>query len=172
MRNILLLTACLSLSAAAPLWADDETAEAEPAAEEAAPAPKKAPKAELPGLKAPAAAEAPKAACLVSGPAAKSVGCAGSYQKVSDGFEKVETIENQIKTNESEVTGLKLQRSKEAKAKLKELDKANRVLWKELDAARREQDALCKGFTRAASAKVKELVSDVTKLLSEAQKSQ
>ncbi len=46
------------------------------------------------------------------------------------------------------------------------------MLWKELDAARREQDALCKGFTRAASAKVKELVSDVTKLLSEAQKSQ
>lgn len=157
-------------------------------AEEAAEAPAKP---ALPGLEA---AAAPKASCLVSGPGAKAVGCAGSYQKVSDGFlegyramdawvaaaseqvsasaEKVEKLEDQIKANESEVTGLKLQRSKEAKAKLKELDKANRQLWKDLDAARREQDAICKGFTRAAAAKVKELTADISKRLSEAQKAQ
>lgn len=173
MRNIL-LAACLSLTASSPLRADDEASE-------------------LPGVK-PAAAEAPKAACLVSGPAAESVGCAGAYQKVSDGFlegykamdawvasasgqvsasaEKVGKIEDQIKENESSVTKLKLDRSKDAKLKLKELDKANKVLWRELEAARREQDALCKGFTRAAAAKVKELLADVTKRLAEAQKAQ
>lgn len=173
MRKIL-LAVCLTLTAAAPLRADDEVAD-------------------LPGVKA-SATEAPKASCLVSGPAAETVGCAGAYQKVSDGFlegykamdawvasasgqvsasaEKVEKIEDQIKENESSVTKLKLERSKEAKLKLKELDKANKVLWKELDAARREQDALCKGFSRAASAKVKELVADVTKRLTEAQKAQ
>lgn len=180
MRNHLcaLLVVSLSLSAASPLRADDE------AAAEAA-------KAELPGVKS---AEASKAACLVSGPGAETVGCAGAYQKVSDGFldgykamdawvgsasaqvsasaDKVGKIEDQIKENESSVTGLKLQRSKEAKLKLKELDKANRALWKELDAARREQDALCRGFSRAAAAKVKELTLDVSKRLSEAQKSQ
>lgn len=150
--------------------------------------------AALPGLKAedaPAAAPA-KDSCLVPGPGAAAAGCAGAYQRVSDGFlegykamdawvgsasaqvagsaEKVAGIEKSIRDNESQVTGLKLQRTKDAKAKLKELDKANRALWKELDAARREQDALCKGFTRAAAAKVKELVADVQKRLSEAQK--
>ena len=176
MRNHLcaLLAVSLLLSAASPLRAED-------------------PVAELPGVK-PAAAEAPKASCLVPGPAAESIGCAGAYQKVSEGFldgykamdawvgqasgqvsasaEKVEKIEDQIKDNESSVTKLKLDRSKDAKLKLKELDKANKALWRELEAARKEQDALCKGFTRAAAAKVKELVADVTKRLAEAQKSQ
>lgn len=170
MRNFL-LAACLSVTVASPLRADDEASE-------------------LPGVKP--AAEAPKAACLVSGPATEAVGCAGAYQKVSDGFlegykamdawvasasgqvsasaEKVEKIEDQIKENESSVTKLKLDRSKDAKLKLKELDKANKALWRELEAARREQDALCKGFSRSSATKVKELVADVTKRLTEAQK--
>lgn len=182
-----LLLACLTVSAVA---VSAEDGAEDPYTEDLG-SQKKPAKPELPGVKA---AAAPKASCLVSGPAAEAVGCAGAYQKVSDGFldgykamdawvgeasaqvsasaEKVAKIEEQIKTNESSVTTLKLDRSKDAKLKLKELDKANKQLWKELDAARREQDALCKGFARASAAKVKELTTDITKRLTEAQKAQ
>jgi hypothetical protein len=189
--NRAVLVACLLASAPA-LRAED--AAEEPYAEDLGAEKKKAPTAELPGLKAPPAAEPKAPPCLVSGPAAEGKGCAGAYKAVSEGFlggykameawvaessaqvaasaEKVEAIEKSIRDNESQVTGLKLQRSKEAKAKLKELDKANKGLWRELDAARREQDSLCKGLSRAAAAKVKELTLDVSKRLSEAQKAQ
>ena len=190
--NLAVLVACLMTSAPAALRAEDGAAE--PYAEDLGAEKKKAPKAELPGVKSVPAAEPKAPACLVSGPAAEGTGCAGAYKAVSEGFlngykamdawvaessaqvaasaEKVEAIEKSIRDNESQVTGLKLQRSKEAKAKLKELGQANKGLWKDLDAARREQDALCKGFSRAAAAKVKELTLDVSKRLSEAQKAQ
>lgn len=190
--NRAVLVALLLASAPAALRAEDPAEE--PYAEDLGADKKKGPKPELPGLKAPPAAEPKAPACLVSGPGAEGKGCAGAYKSVSEGFldgykamdawvgeasgqvaasaDKVEAIEKSIRDNESQVTGLKLQRSKEAKAKLKELDKANKGLWRELDAARREQDALCRGFSRAAAAKVKELTLDVSKRLSEAQKSQ
>lgn len=194
MGKLTIAVFAVCLIASAPALRAEDGAE-EPYAEDlGAEKKKKAPKPELPGIKAAAAAEPKAPACLVSGPAADGKGCAGAYSKVSDGFlsgykamdawvgeasaqvaasaEKVDQIEKSIRDNESEVTGLKLQRSKEAKAKLKELDKSNKTLWRELEAARREQDALCKGLSRAAAAKVKELTLDVTKRLTEAQKSQ
>ena len=132
------------------------------------------------------------ASCLVPGPGADGKGCAGAYKKVTDGFvegtkawdawvaqaasqvdaaaDKVAKAEDAIKDNEAAITKLKLERSKDAKLKLAELNKANKQLWKDHETASREQDVLCKGFSKAASMKLKELLADLTKRLQEAQK--
>lgn len=170
----------------------------EPAAEPPPPAPKPKP-APAPAVvdkpkpaAAPAAKAAPPAACLVDGPAADLVGCVGAYKTLSDGYleaykavdrwlaglssemksaaDRIADMEAKVAESEAGVTKLKLDRSKDSKLKLKELELANKKLWVELEAARKDEEVRCKGFAREAAAKVKEINLDITARLAAAGK--
>jgi hypothetical protein len=149
-----------------------------------APAPKPAP--------APAVKPAPPAACLVTGPAADLIGCVKAYKTLSDGYleaykavdrwlaglssemkgaaDRIADMEAKVAESEAAVTKLKLDRSKDAKLKLKELELANKKLWAELEAARKDEETRCKGFAREAATKVKEINLDITARLAAAGK--
>ncbi len=184
MKNLAFALVCLAGMAFAPrAWAD------EPAAAPAA-------TLALPGLEKPApAAEKPAPTppvCLLNGPAAAGVGCTKAYRALADAYldayksldawlaqasseasaqtDHVAKLEQGVRDNEAAMTGLKLDRSKEAKARLKELDKANKQAWKELEDARRTEATLCKGFARSAAQKVKELNAGLAQTLAQAQK--
>jgi hypothetical protein len=192
MKNIamgIVVAAGLALTPRA--WAEEP--EAAPAAAMPgmeAPAKAETPKPESP--KPAPAAEKPAPACLLTGPAAAGVGCTKAYRALADGYleayktmdswlaqaaseasaqtEHVAKLEQVVRDNEAAMTGLKLDRSKEAKLKLKELDKANKQAWKELEDARKTEATLCKGFARSAAQKVKELTAGLAQKLADAQK--
>lgn len=160
-------------------------------------APEESPAAGLPGVTAVTTvtgADKAEVTCLVKAGSGKDVGCAASYRPVADAYlsaykgldgwiagasaqvagaeEKVVKAEEAVRENESAMTALKLDRSKDAKAKLKDLGATNKQLWKDLEAARREQATICKGFKRDAMQKVKELSAAVNAALAEAQKAE
>ncbi|MBI3299662.1 MAG: hypothetical protein HYZ75_15965 [Elusimicrobia bacterium] len=189
MTKKLLLTAAVAVLAASARAQSDSANEApEPAAEK--------PAVEAPAKSdAPAKADAPanaEASCLVPGPGTAGQGCAGAYRVVADAYlaaykamdawlsaasfevsgaaERVNKLEQAVRDNESTMTALKLDRSKDAKNKLRELDKTNKSLWKDLRTARAAQAVVCKGFSRSAAQKVKDLGSDLNAKLMQAQK--
>lgn len=187
-KNFIFVVAMLSL--APRVWAQEESSDE---AREAVEAPKKPAPKSLPGIEAPAKPLPPPVPCLLSGPMADGEGCAGYYRKVAEGYleaykamdawlsaasaevsgaeETVKKFEQSVRENETAMTALKLDRSKEAKLKLRELDKANKQIWRELEAARANQAAVCKGLSRSAAQKVKDLTLDLTQRLAQAQKS-
>ena len=134
----------------------------------------------------------PEAACLVPGPGNAGTGCAGAYRVVADAYlnaykamdswlsaasfevsgaaDRVNKLEQSVRDNEAAMTALKLDRSKDAKNKLRELDKTNKQLWKDLEAARAAQATICKGFSKSAAQKVKDLGVDINAKLMQAQK--
>ncbi|TPW19556.1 MAG: hypothetical protein FD126_2571, partial [Elusimicrobia bacterium] len=150
-------------------------------------APAPAPVVEKP-KPAPVAKAAP--ACLLNGPAAEAVGCVKAYKTLADGYleaykavdrwlaglssemknaaDRIADMEAKVSESEGAVTKLKLDRSKEAKLKLKELEVANKKLWVELEAARKDEETRCKGFAREAATKVKEINVDLTARLAAA----
>ncbi|TBR18072.1 hypothetical protein EPO15_15565 [bacterium] len=154
----------------------------------AAPAPKPKP---LPAP-APAAKAEPAAACLLNGPAADTVGCVKAYKTLADGYleaykavdrwlagissemkgaaDRIADLEAKVAESEGAVTKLKLDRSKDAKLRLKDLDVANKKLWAELEAARKDEETRCKAFAREAAQKVKDINVDITARLTAAGK--
>ena len=132
--------------------------------------------------------------CLVKAGDGKDAGCAANYRPVADSFlagykgmdawiaeagkqvaaaaGKVEELTKKVRDNETEMTTLKLDSSKAAKAKLKDLSVQNKQLWKDLETARRDQAAVCKNFKREVMQKVKELNAAVGAALTEAQKAE
>lgn len=190
MKNIAFAAVAAAVLASTPYARADEPEAAMPGMEAPAKAeaPKPAPAA--PAAEKPAAPPAP--ACLLTGPAAAGLGCTKAYRALADGYleaykamdswlaqaaseasaqtEHVAKLEQVVRENEAQMTGLKLDRSKEAKLKLKELDKANKQAWKELEDARKTEAALCKGFARSAAQRVKELNAGLAQKLADAQK--
>lgn len=178
---------------AAPAEAPAEPMPApKPAAAPEKPKPAPAPAAEKPKPAAPAVKAAPPAACLLNGPATEGVGCVKAYKTLADGYleaykavdrwlaglssemksaaDRISDMEAKVAESEAAVTKLKLDRSKEAKLKLKELEMANKKLWVELEAARKDEETRCKGFAREAATKVKEINLDITARLTAAGK--
>lgn len=176
------------------LFAVNTFARAEDAAEMPA---GETPIAEMPGVTATTTvtgADKAEVTCLVKAGAGKDAGCAANYRPVADAYlsgykamdgwiagasaqvagaeEKVVKAEGAVRENETAMTALKLDRSKDAKAKLKDLSVQNKQLWKDLEAARREQAAVCKNFKREVMQKVKELNAAVGAALTEAQKAE
>ncbi len=74
-------------------------------------------------------------------------------------------LQEKIQQNEAAMTRLKLEWSKEAKAKLKELGKENKELWRELEGVRKERKALCRALYAAAEQKVKDLSAQMKERL-------
>lgn len=184
-------------AAEAPAAAPEPTPAPEPAPEPApkpkptpAPAPPPAPKPKPAPVTAPKA-EAP-ATCLLNGPAADTVGCVKAYKTLADGYleaykavdrwlagissemkgaaDRIADMEAKVAESEGAVTKLKLDRSKDAKLKLKDLDITNKKLWVELEAARKDEETRCKGFAREAAQKVKDINLDITARLAAAGK--
>ncbi|MFA6093124.1 MAG: hypothetical protein WCU88_08370 [Elusimicrobiota bacterium] len=130
--------------------------------------------------------KAPEAPVAAPKPAAKKAmtGCAqcvkpllDSYKEAVADMEKwtrdvdaqtaaaedaVKQLQEQIQENEAAITKLKLENSKDAKTRSKELAKENKRLWSELEAARKAKAALCKQFARDASQKVREYSTDIS----------
>jgi hypothetical protein len=141
---------------------------------------------------APAAKAEPAPACVLPGTTADAVGCMKPYKALADGYlegwkamdrwlaglsaemkntaDRIAALEAKVAESEAAVTKLKLDRSKEAKARLKELDAANKKLWTELEAARKDEETRCKAVAREAATKVKEIGLDIQARLSAAGK--
>ena len=93
---------------------------------------------------------------------------AGLSTEMKNAADRIADMEAKVAESEGAVTKLKLDRSKEAKLKLKDLEMANKKLWVELEAARKDEETRCKGFAREAAAKVKEINLDITNRLTAA----
>jgi len=83
--------------------------------------------------------------------------------------ERVKRLQAQIQDNEAVITKLKFEDTKENRARIKDLAKDNKQLWKDLDAARREKAALCRALSKTAGQKVRELSDAVRERLKEVQ---
>ena len=117
----------------------------------------------------------------------KLEGCSASFQTLADGYREAHermqkwvyeasdqaaavakreaVLQEKIQQNEAAMTRLKLEWSKEAKAKLKELARENKELWRELEGVRKERKVLCRGLYTAAEQKVKELSAQMKERL-------
>ncbi|MEK7743518.1 MAG: hypothetical protein AAB578_03945 [Elusimicrobiota bacterium] len=117
----------------------------------------------------------------------KLEGCSARFQTLADGYREAHesmrkwmyeasdkaaavakreaVLQEKIQRNEAAMTRLKLEWSKEAKAKLKELARENKELWRELEGVRKERKVLCRGLYTAAEQKVKELSAQMKERL-------
>ncbi len=118
----------------------------------------------------------------------KLEGCSARFQTLADGYREAHesmrkwvyeasdqaaavarresVLQEKIQQNEAAMTRLKLEWSKEAKAKLKELARENKELWRELEGVRKERKVLCRALYTAAEQKVKELSAQMKERLS------
>jgi chromosome segregation ATPase len=151
----------------APAAEPAKAEEAKPA-EEAPPAPEAAKEAEA----KPAAASAPAAA---PAPAKELSSCAKSYVPLADSYksayddmqkwigqidaktsaasDKAQTLQTQIQQNETAITQAKLDKND---SKAKSLQKENKKLWDDFNAAKKELSTICAGFAKEASGRVKQ----------------
>ena len=167
------LALILGLGFIAPAFAQEDAKKDEPAKEEAA-----KPAAEA----KPAAAEAAPAKEL-SGCAKSFVPLADSYKAAYDDLqkwiaqidtqtaaagEKVAKIQADIQANETAITQAKLNKDD---SKAKSLQKDNKKLWDDFNAAKKEQSDACAKFVKDAPQKVKQY-SDATNAALNALKAQ
>jgi hypothetical protein len=153
------------------------------AQEEKPAAPAAAPAAEQPKEKPCPSCEADSKAALV--------GCVQNLQAVTDAYKaayegfkkwteessahvsdlqaKSDEMRKKIQENEASITQLKLDGSKAAKAKLKELEKENKGLWKVNEGIEKQKKALCGEISKATALKVKEFGRTIGESLSSAQ---
>ncbi|MFA6028346.1 MAG: hypothetical protein WC969_00695 [Elusimicrobiota bacterium] len=155
-----------------------------------------APKVEAPKVEIPKA-EAPKTEPVAAAPAPKPVKakvlteCAACLTPLIDGYkgvladlekwtaevdaqtaaaeESFQKLQKGISDNEVAITKAKLEGGKANKERVKELNKQNKTLWSELEAARKAKAALCKQFGRDASQKVREYNASIQEKLKESQ---
>jgi len=184
------LALILGFGLIAPAIAQEETKKEEPAKEEAAPAAEAKPATETkPAEAAPAAAAAPAAeAAPAVAPAAPPVAelspCAKSLEPLANSYksayddlqkwiaqvntataatgEKVTKIQAQIKDNETALTQAKLNKDD---SKAKSLQKDNKKLWDDLNAAQKEQSDACGKFVKEAPQRVKQYTDATNKAL-------
>ena len=169
--------------------AKEEPAKAEPAKEEPAKAePEAAPAVEAakPAAEA-AAAPAVEAAKPAAAPAVKELSsCAKSFEPLADSYkkayddmqkwiaqidaqtsaanDKVVKLQTQITENEATSTKAKLAGDN---AKVKEIDKQNKALWSELNAAKKTQASSCSGYGKEASERTKQYEAAIEKALAD-----
>lgn len=168
---------------AGPAFAAEPVEETPAAAAEASqkdvPAPEAAPAAEAaPAPAAEPANEPPrKEACPEPAAAKTGVGCAraleglvAGYRKAADDLDawleegsaqvrdvaaKESDLQERIKKNEAALTDLKLKGAK--RSEIKELEQANKGLWKELGDVSKERAALCRDIARRTGEKAREI---------------
>jgi len=171
---VLALIFCFGLAAVAMAQETPPPAKEEPAAKEPA---KTEPAKEAPA--APAEKAAPEAAKELSLCAKALVPVAESYKKAYDdmqkwiaevdartaaGNEKIVKVQEQIQQNETASTKAKLDGDD---AKVKELSKANKQLWADLEAAKKGQSAACSGIDKEAAQRVKQYAAETNTALEE-----
>jgi chromosome segregation ATPase len=188
------LALILGFGLVAPALAQEETKKEEPAKEEAAaptpaaePAPAAAPEATPAKDEAAAPAAAPAAAAA---PAKELSGCAKSFSQLAESYksayddlqkwiaqidtataaagDKVQKLQAQIHENESAITQAKLNKDN---AKAKDLQKENKKLWDDFNAAQKGQSDACAKFVKEAPQRVKQY-SDATNKALDALKAQ
>lgn len=167
--NVLAIALGLGLAFPAPAQEMPEPAKEEPA-KQAAEAPAKEAPAEA--AKEAAKEAAPEAAKDLSPCAKALVPLAESYKKAyeelqkwiadvhaktSEAGDKVRKIQEQIQQNETAITKAKLDGDD---AKAKELTKANKQLWNDLETAKKGQASVCSGFPKEAAQRVKQYTED------------
>jgi hypothetical protein len=152
--------------------------EAAPAAEPAKEEPKPAAEA------APAAKPAAEAAPAPAAPAKELSSCAKSFVPLADSYksayddmqkwigqidaqtaaasDKAQKLQTQIQQNETAITQAKLDKND---SKAKSLQKENKKLWDDFNAAKKELSAMCSGFAKEASARVKQYADASNKAL-------
>jgi len=166
------LALVLGLGLAVPAIAQEETKKEEPAKEEAA---------------APAVATAPEAAtapAAAAAPAKELSGCAKSFSPLAESYksayddlqkwiaqidtataaagDKVQKLQAQIHENESAITQAKLNKDN---AKAKDLQKQNKQLWDDFNAAQKGQSDACAKFVKEAPQRVKQYTDATNKAL-------
>jgi len=186
------LTLILGLAVAAPALAQEETKKEEPTKEEtpappadAAPAAAKADE-EKPAAEATPAAEAAPAAkaAPAAEPAKELSGCAKSFVPLADSYKSayddmqkwinqidtetstaganVQKVQTQVQENEAATTQAKLAKDN---AKVKDLQKENKKLWDQLNAAKKSQSDACAKFVKEAPQRVKQYADAANKAL-------
>lgn len=171
---VLALTAPAAAEEPAPPAKEEPAKEAPAPAEPAAAAPaKEEPAKEAPVAAAPAAA-APAEAPKELGACAKSLApLADSYKKAYDDLQKwiasvdsqttaadanIKKMQDQIQQNEAAITKAKIDGDDK---KAKDLEKQNKTLWSDLNAAKKTQSTTCSGFTKEAEQRVKQYEADI-----------
>lgn len=188
------LALILGFGLVVPAVAQEEAKQEEPAKEAAAAAPaeeaKPAAEEAKPAAEAAPAAEAKPAAEAAAAPAKELSGCAKSFVPLSDTYksayddmqkwiaeidtqtaaagEKVVTLQAQIQANETAITQAKLNKDD---SKAKSLQKENKKLWDDFNAAKKSQSDVCAKFVKDAPQRVKGY-SDATSKALDALKSQ
>ena len=174
------LALILGLAVAAPALAQEEPKKEEPTKEEApAPAPAAEAAAKPAEEAAPAAKAAPEAA-----PAKEMSACAKSFAPLADSYKSayddmqkwigqidtqtssananVQKLQAQIQQNEAAATQAKLDKDS---AKVKDLQKENKKLWDEFNAAKKSQTEACAKFVKEAPQRVKQYADAANKAL-------
>jgi len=78
---------------------------------------------------------------------------------IADG--KIRQIQGKITENEASITRLKLESARENKSRISDLNKQNKELWKELEAAKRDKAEFCSSLSKTAAQKVREFSDDI-----------
>ena len=186
------LTLILGLAVVAPALAQEEPEKEAPTKEEtpappadAAPAAAKADE-EKPAAEATPAAEAAPAAkaAPAAEPAKELSGCAKSFVPLADSYKSayddmqkwinqidtetstaganVQKVQTQVQENEAATTQAKLAKDN---AKVKDLQKENKKLWDQLNAAKKSQSDACAKFVKEAPQRVKQYADAANKAL-------
>lgn len=109
---------------------------------------------------------------------------ADAYQAAADGIrrwaneesdafaaadESVKKLQDHIQDNEAAMTKLKFENTKESRARMKDLAKDNKQLWRDLNAAKAERASLSRSLSKTAVQKVREYGDQVKRTLAEVQ---
>ena len=176
------LSLVLGLGFVLPAVAQENPAKEEPAKREEAVKPE-APKEEA--VKEEAAAPAIEA-LPVAAPAKELSSCAKSFVPLADSYKKAYDdmekwiaqidaqtsaaggksmkLQEQIQQNETAITKAKFDKDD---AKVKSLTKDNKQLWTDFNAAKKDQDKICGGFSKEASDRAKQNSDAINKALAD-----
>lgn len=91
-----------------------------------------------------------------------------SSERVKDSAEKEKAMQETVKKNEALVTELKFKNTREAKKKVKELERTNRGLWKTLRGINKQSSILCREISKSHSDKIREINNDLRQRLTRA----
>ncbi len=91
-----------------------------------------------------------------------------SSEKVKDSAKKEKAMQETVKKNEAEVTELKFKNTREAKKKVRALQRTNRELWKKLRGINKQSSMLCKEISKSNSDKIREINNDLRQRLTRA----
>ncbi len=82
--------------------------------------------------------------------------------RLANAAKKESEAKTQIQKNSAEILKLKFKRNRENKNKIKELERANKELWKKLKSITKEKEGLCKGLAKEGSRKHSELGANIS----------